>query len=145
MQMIDKYAKERKSVIACMNVPKEETYKYGIVEAAPTDDASLFKMSSIVEKPKSENAPTILAVVGRYVLSPEIFFCLEETPRGAGNEIQLTDAIDILLNKEAVYAYEFEGTRYDCGSKLGYMQASVQYALKDKEIGEEFQDYLNSL
>lgn len=144
-QMVDKYEKERKSVIACMDVPKEETYKYGIVEASATDDPSLFKMSSIVEKPKPEDAPTTLAVVGRYVLSPEIFYCLQETPRGAGNEIQLTDAIDLLLNKEAVYAYEFEGTRYDCGSKLGYMQASVQYALKDKEISKEFAEYLKTL
>ena len=102
-------------------------------------------MSSIVEKPKPEDAPSSLAVVGRYVLSPEIFHCLEETPRGAGNEIQLTDAIDTMLKKEAVYAYEFEGTRYDCGSKLGYMQASVQYALKDKEINDDFKSYLASL
>lgn len=144
-QMVEKYEQERKSVIACMNVPQEETFKYGIVEASPTEDSSLFKMSSIVEKPKPEEAPTTLAVVGRYVLSPEIFYCLEETPRGAGNEIQLTDAIDILLNKEAVYAYEFEGVRYDCGSKLGYMQASVQYALRDSEISSDFKDYLQNM
>ncbi len=86
-----------------------------------------------------------MAVVGRYVLSPEIFYCLEKTPRGAGNEIQLTDAIDLLLKKDAVYAYQFEGTRYDCGSKLGYMQASVQYALKDKDISKDFEDYLKSI
>ena len=144
-QLVDKYQQERKSVIAVENVPREDTSKYGIVEASATDDNTLFKMSSIVEKPKPEEAPTTLGVVGRYLLSPEIFYCLEETPRGAGNEIQLTDAIDILLNKEVVYAYEFEGTRYDCGSKLGYMQAQVQYALKDPEIHEEFEGYLKQL
>ena len=143
-QMLEKFEKQRKSVIACMNMPKEETHKYGIIEADKTDDPGLFKMSSIVEKPKPEEAPTTLAVVGRYLLSPEIFYCLEETPRGAGNEIQLTDAIDVLLNKEAVYAYEFEGKRYDCGSKLGYMQASVEYALKDSEIGHDFSRYLST-
>ncbi len=141
-QMVDKYERQRKSVIACMNVPREDTNKYGIVEAIPTDDSSLFKISSIVEKPKPENAPTTLGVVGRYVLSPEIFYCLEDTPRGEGNEIQLTDAISLLLNKESVYAFEFEGTRYDCGSKLGYMQASVEYALKDDDISSEFNNYL---
>lgn len=144
-QMVEKFQEQRKSVIAVENVPKEETYKYGIVETSATKDSSLFKMSSIVEKPKPEDSPSTLAVVGRYVLSPEIFYCLEETPRGAGNEIQLTDAISLLLNKESVFAYEFEGTRYDCGSKLGYMQASVQYALRDSDIGQEFKDYLNDL
>jgi UTP--glucose-1-phosphate uridylyltransferase len=144
-QMVEKFHEQRKSVIAVENVPKEETYKYGIVEVSSTDDDTLLKMNSIVEKPKPEVAPSTLAVVGRYVLSPEIFYCLEETPRGAGNEIQLTDAISLLLNKESVFAYEFEGTRYDCGSKLGYMQASVEYALKDSDIGTEFKDYLNKL
>lgn len=144
-QMVEKYQQQRKSVIAVENVPKEDTSKYGIVEASSTEDNTLFKMNSIVEKPKPEEAPSTLGVVGRYVLSPEIFYCLEETPRGAGNEIQLTDAISLMLNKESVFAYEFEGTRYDCGSKLGYMQASVEYALKDADIKEEFKSYLESL
>jgi UTP--glucose-1-phosphate uridylyltransferase len=86
-----------------------------------------------------------LGVVGRYVLSPQIFSCLEQTPRGAGNEIQLTDAISMLLAHENVNAYEFEGTRYDCGSKLGYMQASIQYALKDPDIKDEFYSYLKAI
>jgi len=144
-QIVDIYQQERKSVIAVENVPKEDTSKYGIVETSVTNSDSLFKISSIVEKPKPEESPSTLAVIGRYVLSPEIFYCLEETPRGAGNEIQLTDAISMLLDKEAVYAYEFEGTRYDCGSKLGYMQASIQYALKDPDIKEEFRSYIESL
>lgn len=143
-QMIEKYQQQRKSVIAVENVPKEDTSKYGIVEASVTEDCTLFKMNSIVEKPDPQVAPSTLGVVGRYVLSPEIFYLLEETPRGAGNEIQLTDAISLLLNKEPVFAYEFKGTRYDCGSKLGYMQASVEYALKDNDIKEEFKSYLET-
>lgn len=144
-QLVEQYQQERKSVIAVENVPKEDTSKYGIVEVSESDNESLFKINSIVEKPSPEDAPSTLGVVGRYVLSPEIFYCLEDTPRGAGNEIQLTDAISMLLGKESVYAYEFKGTRYDCGSKEGYMEASVQYALKDPDIKEEFQAYLKSL
>ncbi|MCZ6805003.1 MAG: UTP--glucose-1-phosphate uridylyltransferase GalU [Proteobacteria bacterium] len=144
-QLVAMYQQERKSVIAVENVPKEDTSKYGIVETSATKGDSLFKISSIVEKPKPEESPSTLAVIGRYVLSPEIFYCLEETPRGAGNEIQLTDAISMLLDKESVYAYEFEGTRYDCGSKLGYLQASIQYALKDHDIKEELFEYIKGL
>lgn len=144
-QLIDRYELERKSIVAVENIPKEDTSKYGIVETTKTKDKSLFKIDSIVEKPEPDDAPSTLGVVGRYILSPEIFLCLEETQSGAGNEIQLTDAISMLLNKESVYAYEFEGTRYDCGSKLGYMQASVQYALNDPDIKEEFRNYIESL
>lgn len=143
-QMVEKYQQQIKSVIAVENVPKEDTSKYGIVETSSTDDASLFNINSIVEKPEPKKAPSTLGVVGRYVLSPEIFSCLEETPKGAGNEIQLTDAISLLLKKESVFAYEFEGKRYDCGSKLGYMQASVEYALKDPDIKEAFKTYLET-
>jgi len=144
-QLVDKFHQENNSVIAVENVPREDTSKYGIVETSVTADKSLFKINSIVEKPNPDESPSTLGVVGRYVLSPEIFYCLEDTARGAGNEIQLTDAISLLLGKESVYAYEFEGTRYDCGSKIGYMQASVEYALKDKDIKEEFKSYLEKL
>jgi UTP--glucose-1-phosphate uridylyltransferase len=133
-QLINEYQRARNSIIAVENVPKEDTSKYGIVEATKANNDSLYKIDNIVEKPLPENAPSTLGVVGRYILSSEIFACLEETPKGAGNEIQLTDAISMLLSKESVYAYEYEGTRYDCGSKLGYMQASIDYALKDPEI-----------
>ena len=142
-QMIDKYQQERSSVIAVQDVPKEDTSKYGIVESVTTNDSSLFKINSIVEKPSPEDALSTLGVVGRYVLSPEIFSCLEKTAKGAGNEIQLTDAISMLLTKELVYAYKFQGERYDCGSKLGYMIASIEYALKDNEIHTDFRKYLN--
>lgn len=144
-QLIDIYQNEKQSVLAVENVAREDTSKYGIVKKLSDNDDSLYKISSIVEKPKPEESPSTLGVIGRYVLSPEIFACLENTPRGAGNEIQLTDAIGMLLEKEIVYAHEFIGTRYDCGSKLGYMKACVQYALKDLDISKEFTDYLNEL
>jgi len=144
-QMIDKYQQQDSSVIAVQNVPMEDTSKYGIVETSSNDDKSLSKINSIVEKPEPDLAPSTLGVVGRYVLSPEIFNCLEQTPKGAGNEIQLTDAISLLIKKESIYAYEFAGTRYDCGSKLGYMQASIQYALKDPDIKDEFYAYLKEI
>lgn len=144
-QLVEQYQKDSKCVIAVENVSKEDTSKYGIVDTSDSEHDSLFKICSIVEKPEPEVAPSTLAVVGRYVLSPEIFSCLEHTLKGAGNEIQLTDAISMLLNKESVYAFEFEGIRYDCGSKAGYMEASVQYALKDPEIAEEFYEYIKRL
>lgn len=144
-QLIDKYEQKRESIIAVENVPKEDTSKYGIVEVSNTDDDSLFKIKNIVEKPDPEDSPSTLAVVGRYVLSPEIFYCLEETPRGSGNEIQLTDAISTLLKKESVYAHQFEGIRYDCGSKHGYIQATIQFALKNKEIKTELKEYIENL
>lgn len=144
-QLVDNYQKESGSVLAVENVPKEDTSKYGIVETLESNENLLIKIKSIVEKPKPVNSPSTLGVVGRYVLSPEIFNCLKTTAKGAGNEIQLTDAISSLLTIESVYAYEFEGTRYDCGSKEGYMEASVQYALKDPDIKEEFYEYLKGL
>ncbi len=144
-QLVDEYAQKGQSVIAVQNVPRQDTAKYGVVAARGTDRKRLFKLTDIVEKPEPEKAPSTLGVVGRYVLSPEIFRCLEQTPRGSGNEIQLTDAIRLLLAKEPVYACEFEGIRYDCGAKLGYMQAQIQYALKDKGIKEALKEYLGSL
>ena len=144
-QLVDEYEQKGQSVIAVQNVPRQDTAKYGVVAARGTDRKRLFKLTDIVEKPEPEKAPSTLGVVGRYVLSPEIFRCLEQTPRGSGNEIQLTDAIRLLLAKEPVYACEFEGVRYDCGAKLGYMQAQVQYALKDTGIREALKEYLGSL
>jgi UTP--glucose-1-phosphate uridylyltransferase len=126
------------------NVPRAETERYGIV--AVTDvKGRVSRVTSIVEKPKPEAAPSTLAVVGRYILTPAVFDKLESTGRGAGGEIQLTDAIAALLADEEVYAYEFEGRRYDCGSKLGYLQATVEYALKHAQVGKEFEAYLLEL
>jgi len=141
-QMAQVYAKSGGSVIAVQNVAREETSSYGIVSADKVSDR-LSKMSAIVEKPKPEDAPSTLGVVGRYVLSPRIFHYLENLRPGAGREIQLTDAIGRLLREENVMAYEFQGTRYDCGSKLGYLQATVNYALKHPELAADFKAFLD--
>jgi len=140
-QMAQVYAKSGGSVIAVQNVAREETSSYGIVSADKVSER-LSKMSAIVEKPKPEDAPSTLGVVGRYVLSPRIFHYLENLRPGAGREIQLTDAIGRLLREENVMAYEFQGTRYDCGSKLGYLQATVNYALKHPELAADFKAFL---
>lgn len=132
------------SVLGVETVPRNETNKYGIV-ATQDREGRLSRVTQIVEKPEPHRAPSNLAVVGRYVLSPSIFEKLETIGRGAGGEIQLTDAIAALLGEEAVYAYEFEGRRYDCGSKLGYLQATVEYGLKHESLGEEFSEYLVAL
>ncbi len=143
-QMAQVYDERESSVLGVETVPMEETYKYGIV-ATEGRDGRLSRVTKIVEKPKPVNAPSNLAVVGRYILTGRIFEKLERTGRGAGGEIQLTDAIADLLADEAVYAYEFEGKRYDCGSKLGYLQATVEYALKHEALGTPFRQYLSEL
>ena len=125
-------------------MPQAETDKYGIVSVEERS-GRVSRVKQIVEKPRPQNAPSNLAVVGRYVLSPRIFDKLEQTGRGAGGEIQLTDAIADLLIDEAVYAYEFEGKRYDCGSKLGYLQATVEYGLQHESLGKKFSEYLLAL
>lgn len=129
------------SVIAVQRVPPEETYKYGIVEVEEIRPG-LSEIKGIVEKPKPEDAPSNLAVVGRYILSPRIFKLIKATDAGAGGEIQLTDAIARMLEEQTVLAYEFEGTRYDCGSKLGYLQANVDYALRHEDVGKDFEKWL---
>ncbi|MDH3589920.1 MAG: UTP--glucose-1-phosphate uridylyltransferase GalU [Gammaproteobacteria bacterium] len=129
------------SVIGVQTIPGAETDKYGIVEVDSMHDR-IGQLKGIVEKPKPEDAPSRLGVVGRYVLSPSTFDMLGRTGRGAGGEIQLTDAIALLLKKEPVFAYEFEGVRYDCGSKLGYLKATVDYALNHSALGSSFADYL---
>jgi UTP--glucose-1-phosphate uridylyltransferase len=140
-QMAAVYAERGGSVLGVETVPREETDKYGIV-ATEDREGRVSRVRQIVEKPRPQNAPSTLAVVGRYLLSPKIFDKLERTGRGAGGEIQLTDAIADLLAEEPVYAYEFEGKRYDCGSKLGYLQATVEYGLKHPQLGSKFGEYL---
>jgi UTP--glucose-1-phosphate uridylyltransferase len=140
-QMQRVYQEYGTSVIAVQRVPKEEVSSYGVVEVQPIGPG-LGEIRRIVEKPKPEDAPSNLAVVGRYILTPRVFGLLERTPRGAGGEIQLTDAISALIQEQTVLAYEFEGVRYDCGSKLGYLKANVEYALRHPELAEEFRDYL---
>jgi UTP--glucose-1-phosphate uridylyltransferase len=142
-QMVDVFEKYERSVIAVENIPKEETGKYGIVSSDEIND-QIGKLNDIVEKPEPSKAPSTQAVVGRYILTPEIFNLLENIGTGAGGEIELTDAIAELLKKEEVYSLTFAGKRYDCGSKLGYLQATVEYALKHPELKEEFSNYLEA-
>jgi UTP--glucose-1-phosphate uridylyltransferase len=140
-QMAEVQGKNGGSVIAVQDVPREDTSSYGIVSAERLSER-LCRITGMVEKPKPEEAPSTLGVVGRYILSPRIFHYLENQRRGAGGEIQLTDAIARLLRDEPVLAYEFEGRRYDCGSKLGYLQATVNYALKHPELAEDFREFI---
>jgi UTP--glucose-1-phosphate uridylyltransferase len=140
-QMVDLYSKKKASILGVMNVPREQTSQYGIVDAKKMEK-NVSKLSGIVEKPKPEDAPSTLSVVGRYVLTAQVFKELEKIKAGAGKEIQLTDGIAALLKKESVFAYEFEGTRYDCGSKLGYLKATVALGMKHDEVGADFADHL---
>jgi UTP--glucose-1-phosphate uridylyltransferase len=132
-------------VLGVQNVPKQDTDKYGIVTLERKVAPRIGKMSHIVEKPKPDKAASTLAVVGRYLLTPSIFDDLSKIGKGAGGEIQLTDGIAQLMQREPVYAFEFEGKRYDCGSKFGYLQATVEYGLKHPSLGGDFASYLRSL
>lgn len=143
-QMCRIYDKYQCSVILVEEVPHQETDKYGIVEIEE-DDGETAIITSIVEKPRPEEAPSNLGVVGRYILTPRIFSLLKNTGRGSGGEIQLTDAIAELLKYEKVRAYRVKGKRYDCGSKLGYLEATVEYALSHPDLGREFNGYLKGL
>ena len=141
-QMADEYAKHNGSVIAVETVPPESTSSYGIVAV---DASNMSRITEIVEKPAPEDAPSNSAVVGRYLLAPEIFDKLEHIGKGAGGEIQLTDGIAALLDESPVYAYSFGGIRYDCGSKLGYLQATVAYGLSHADTGERFREHLKAV
>lgn len=143
-QMVETCDYYRCSVLGVQDVPREDTASYGIVAARPLGER-VERIDAIIEKPQPEVAPSTLAVVGRYVLTPAIFRHLEQAQADAGGEIQLTDAISALLAEQQVLAYRYEGVRYDCGSKLGYLQATVEYALRHREIGTEFADYLRNL
>jgi UTP--glucose-1-phosphate uridylyltransferase len=142
-QMVEMFKQEPNSIIAVQQVAKTEVHKYGIV--ALEQNAKLAKINCIVEKPSMQNAPSNLAAIGRYVLTPQIFTYLANMKPGKGGEIQLTDAIAELLQHEKVCAFQFDGIRYDCGSKLGYMQASIVYALKHPEIKEAMGQFLGQL
>ena len=143
-QMTEIYEKNHTSVLAVENVERSETGSYGIVQCESRSGV-LHPVTGIVEKPRPENAPSTLGVVGRYILTPAIFRHLEQVTPGAGGEIQLTDAIASLLKEEQVLAYEFSGVRYDCGAKLGYLKATIALGMKHPEIGDEFFRYLTSI
>ena len=145
-QMVDLAGRENASVIGVMPVPLEATSSYGIVESEPEPAGErVSRIAQMIEKPKAGTTTSTLAVVGRYVLSPRIFHHLRTMPPGAGGEIQLTDGIARLLDEERVLAYEFEGRRYDCGSKLGYLEATVDFALRHPEVADDFAGYLDGL
>jgi UTP--glucose-1-phosphate uridylyltransferase len=146
-QLIHAYNQTRSSVVAVMEVPAEETSRYGVIggERVEGGDGRLWKMDRVVEKPEPGTAPSNLAIIGRYILTPKIFDKLEQTARGAGGEIQLTDAIQALMEEQAIYGYEFEGTRYDAGTTMGWLKASVELALARPDLGEEFGAYLRGL
>lgn len=133
--MLSIFEKTENSVVAVLPILPAETEKYGVIGLTDKNKAP-YQITQIIEKPKSEDAPSNLGVVGRYILTPDIFKHLEKIEFGAGNELQLTDAISSLLNDEAVYAYKLKGIRYDCGNKFGYVRATLNYALKDEEIGK---------
>jgi len=144
-QMTEVFSTHGGSVLGVQTVPKQDTDKYGIVTLERQIAARLGKISHIVEKPKPDKAASTLAVVGRYLLSAGIFEDLAKIGKGAGGEIQLTDGIARLMQRESVYAFEFAGKRYDCGSKLGYLQATVEYGLKHPNLGADFAAYLKDL
>jgi UTP--glucose-1-phosphate uridylyltransferase len=143
-QMSALFEQEGSSVLGVETVPRDQTASYGIV-ATETEPSGAQRVTRIVEKPKPEDAPSTLAVVGRYILTPSIFDKLERTPRGAGGEIQLTDGIASLVDEESVYVLPFAGIRYDCGSKIGYLRATVEYGLRHPELGESFKAYLQGV
>lgn len=148
-QLIDVYEATGVGAIAVEEVPRERTNLYGIVDGQAAPQAPfgerLLRIRDLVEKPKPENAPSNLAITGRYVLPPAIFECLERTKPGAGNEIQLTDAMKILAKEQGLWAYIYEGISYDAGEKLGFLKATVELALQNKELGEPFREYLKAL
>jgi UTP--glucose-1-phosphate uridylyltransferase len=149
-QLMDVYQRTHSSVIAVTGVEHEQTDRYGVIDPAPTgepeaDQQRLFKVRGLVEKPSPATAPSNLAIIGRYILTPKIFDKLEQTPRGASDEIQLTDAIQLLMAEQDVYAYAFEGVRYDAGTIMGWLRASVELALQRPDVGPQFRQYLAEL
>jgi UTP--glucose-1-phosphate uridylyltransferase len=143
-QMVEVFKEVQTSVLAVQEVPLEHVRRYGIV-AGDTVSERLVKVRQMVEKPSPEKAPSRLGVAGRYVLTPAVFDCIENQPRGSGGEIQLTDGIAQLIATEGVHAYRYEGKRYDCGSKDGFLEASVEFALKHAEVGASFREFLKGL
>ncbi|MBI5193162.1 MAG: UTP--glucose-1-phosphate uridylyltransferase GalU [Nitrospirae bacterium] len=143
-QMLDMYYKYKAPIIAVQEVDRSQVSNYGIIDAVHVADG-VYKISNMVEKPRVEDAPSNLAIIGRYLLTPNIIGILEQTAPGSGKEIQLTDGLKGLLKTGPVYGYKFQGKRYDAGDKLGFLQATVEFGLKNKEFGEQFREYLKAL
>ena len=143
-QLIDCYEEYKTSVLGVQTVEPQDVNKYGIVGGLHIEDR-VYKVKNLIEKPAVEEAPSNVAILGRYIITPKIFEILENTAPGKGNEIQLTDALETLIKNEAMYAYDFEGRRYDVGDKLGFLQATVEYALRKKELRDGFIEYLKTI
>lgn len=144
-QLISQYDKTGGTIIGCQLVRPEQVSSYGIINGTPTENPDLLKVKNMIEKPSIEEAPSRFAALGRYVITPEVFKILEQTKPGKGGEIQLTDALRVMAKNGNVYAYNFKGKRYDTGNKLGYLKATVEFALRRDDIGPEFRQYLKSL
>lgn len=143
-QLIDCYDEYKTTILGVQSVPEDDVYKYGIVDGIVVEDR-VCKVKGLVEKPSVEEAPSNTAILGRYIVTPRIFDILDNTKPGKGNEIQLTDALITLMKEEAMYAYNFEGRRYDVGDKLGFLQATVEYALRKHELKDDFIQYLKTI
>jgi UTP--glucose-1-phosphate uridylyltransferase len=148
-QMVEVFDQTQCSVLATQVVEGKMISSYGVLDVKPVEGSRfgsrLFEIKNMVEKPKPEDAPSNLAIIGRYILTPAIFDCLAQTPTGAGGELQLTDGMRLLLQKEKMYAYVYEGRRHDTGDKLGFLKATVEFALKREDLGEPFREYLKNL
>ena len=144
-QLIDVYAAVGGSVLGCQTVPQEKVSSYGVVDSVRTDKERIFRVKDMVEKPAVNEAPSRLAVLGRYIITPEIFTILENTAPGRGGEIQLTDALKVLAQRQAMYAYDFVGRRYDVGDKQGYLEAMVEYAMRREDLRDKFLAYLQGI
>ncbi|MCI6869616.1 MAG: UTP--glucose-1-phosphate uridylyltransferase GalU [Selenomonadales bacterium] len=144
-QLIEVYEEYGRSVLGCQKVPDEQVSSYGIVAGNKLDNHRILKVSDMVEKPAPAEAPSNMAVLGRYIITPAIFDILEHTKPGKGGEIQLTDALKVLAQQEAVFAYDFVGKRYDLGDKLGFLKAQVEFALRRDDLGSQFKEYLKEL
>jgi len=144
-QLIDVFYKHKSSVIAVQNVPREKISRYGSVQTKNTTEKQLYLIKHIVEKPKSEEAPSTIAAIGRYVFTSEIFDCIHKTKPGVNNELQIADSINLLTKSQKVYAYAFEGKRYDIGDKLGYVQAIIDFSLQNKEIKTDIKNYIKKI
>lgn len=141
-QLIEQYEKTGSTIVGCQVVAREQVSSYGIIKGTPTENPDLVYVEDMVEKPKVEEAPSRLAALGRYVITPDVFEILEHTKPGKGGEIQLPDALKVMAHSENVYAYNFKGKRYDTGDKIGFLKATVEYALRRNDLGDAFKKYL---
>ncbi len=143
-QMMDVFQRYPSTILAIQKVPRSQTHQYGIIDGRRIENG-VYLVKDLVEKPSPTESPSNLAIIGRYILTPEIFSALEQTKPGKGGEIQLTDGLKLLMAKQPIYAYEFQGKRHDAGDKLGFLKATVEFGLKNREFGNEFRDYLRKL